>query len=87
MAVFRVALALLLLSHLASSSNVSTSEYHKQQAVMSISSDQEFEFIQKWPTCPPWKYHKFTTPVVCVDLEYTTLFVTRMISPLQLSTS
>ena len=65
MAVLKVAVTLVLLYHLAGAKrpNVSTSNYQKQLitrlSVNSTSNDLEYKSNHKWPTCPPWMYHKY----------------------------
>ena len=58
MAVLRIAVALVLIYHLAGVKCLSTSENLKQK-VISTSNDLELISSHKWPTCPPWKYHKY----------------------------
>ena len=58
MAVLRIAVALVLIYHLAGGKCLSTSENLKQK-VISTSNDLELISSHKWLTCPPWKYHKY----------------------------
>ena len=62
MAVFRIAVALVLIHHLAVA-RFSTSIYQKQlHVVASLNStidDSGLKSSYKYPTCPLWKYHKY----------------------------
>ena len=62
MAVFRIAVALVLIHHLAVARR-STSIYQKQLHVVaslnSINDDSGIKSSHKYPTCPLWKYHKY----------------------------
>ena len=63
MAAFRIAVALILIHHLAAARRSTSIIYQKQLHVVaslkSTSNDIELKSSHKWPTCPLWKYHKY----------------------------
>ena len=82
MAVFRIAVALVLIYNLAGAKR-SNSE-HQKQKITSTNNNQGLKSNLKWPTCPPWKYHKYNNSscvcgsglddiVVCGDNHFSTV--------------
>ena len=85
MAVFRIAVALVLIHHLAVARR-STSIYQKQlyevASLKSTSNDLNLELKSghNYPTCPLWKYHKYCNSSCVCGPGIDMLFIAKIIS-------